>query len=486
MLRFLRKSLLILFGVVTWAVPARAQLTLTLTSVPANTPAGATLYVAGSFNAWNPASAAYRLTSVAGGQYTITLPPAVRGPVEYKFTRGSWGTVETTATGTAIGNRTTAIPATGPLAVSTTVAGWEDLLAPPPTSTASASVSVLTTSFAIPQLGRTRRIWLYLPPDYANSQKTYPVLYMQDGQNLFDAATSFSGEWGVDETLDALHAAGDWGCIVVGIDNGGASRLAEYSPWPNARYGGGQGDLYVDFLTNTLKPYIDANYRTRPDRLFTGVMGSSMGGLISLYAGLRRPDVFGRTGVFSPSLWYNRRIFTYALAAQPLRPDPRFYILSGGSESTSQTRDQRNLLDTLALAGFQFPTEIDSVVKGDGRHEEWFWRREFGAAYQWLFAGTGPLGGASEVAQATEEVDFALYPNPGQASNTELNVELLDRRAAENGAEVGIVDLTGRVVSSARLRRGKATLNVSALPAGVYEIRVPARRGIAARRWLKQ
>ncbi len=479
MLRLLRFALA---AALIGPLPARAQLTLTLTSVPANTPAGAAITVAGTFNNWNPAAAGYQLTAQPGGTYTLTLPASVRGAVDYKFTRGSWPTVETTAAGAAVPNRTTTISATGPTTVSARIAGWEDLLAPAPTSTASPSVSVLNTAFAMPQLGRTRRIWLYLPPDYATTTKTYPVLYMHDGQNLFDNATAFAGEWGVDETLDRLQAQGDWGCIVVGIDNGGANRLAEYSPYANPQYGGGQGDLYVDFLTTTLKPYIDANYRTRPDRISTGIMGSSMGGLISLYAALKRPDVFGRAGVFSPSLWFNRRIYSFTRAAQPVRPNPRFYLLSGGRESSTQVRDQRQLVDTLAAAGFQIGTEIDSLVKADGQHAEWFWKREFPAAYQWLFAGTGPLG----TPEAYPVPPFMLYPNPGSATNGELHVEFVDRREVENGVAVEVLDATGRVVRTAHLRRGKATLDVRALPAALYEVRVPAQRGVASRRWVKQ
>ena len=474
--------LLRLLLLLAWAVPARAQLTVTLTSVPANTPAGAPIYLAGTFNAWNPAAPGYQLSPQPGGHYTLTLPTSVRGAIEFKFTRGAWATVETTASGASLSNRTFTVPASGAAAWSGAVLGWADLFGGgQPTSTASPSVSILSNAFLMPQLGRSRRVWLYLPPDYATTAKTYPVLYMHDGQNLFDAATSFSGEWAVDETLDQLHQRGDWGCIVVGVDNGGTNRLAEYSPWANPQYGGGQGDQYVDFLVNTLKPYVDQHYRTRPDRLSTGIMGSSMGGLISLYAALKRPDVFGRAGVFSPSLWFNRRIFAYALAAQPLRPDPRFYLLSGGQETTTQARDQRRMADTLATAGFQLNTEVDTLIQADGQHAEWFWRREFGAAYQWLFAGTGPL--ATE-APAPDVLSFALYPNPGDG--TELTVEVYDRPAATGTVELR--DPTGRVVRTGRLRRGRATLDVRTLPAALYEVRVPTRPGTAAaiRRWVKQ
>jgi predicted alpha/beta superfamily hydrolase len=465
-----------------WGLPAFAQLTITITSVPANTPAQDPIYLAGSFNSWNPAAAAYRFTAQPGGQYTLTLPTTVRGAVEFKLTRGSWATVESTASGSSIPNRTFTVPATGAATYAATVAGWEDLLAPPPVSTASPSVSVLSTSFAIPQLGRTRRIWLYLPPDYATSTKTYPVLYMHDGQNLFDNLTSFSGEWGVDEALDQLQAQGDWGCIVVGIDNGGAARLDEYSPYVNPQYGGGQGDQYVDFLVNTLKPYIDQHYRTRPDRLSTGVMGSSMGGLISLYAALKRPDVFGRSGVFSPSLWFNRRIYSYARAAVPQRPDTRMYLLSGGRESATQARDQRLMVDTLAAAGFRVGTELDSVIKSDGQHAEWFWKREFPAAYQWLFAGTGPLATSAEIAQPTLE----LFPNPGDSAHDELTIQLPTPADASGRVPVELLDATGRVVARGKMRRGRTVIGVRGLAAGVYTVRVELPTGPVSRRWLKQ
>ncbi|HEY0019288.1 MAG TPA: alpha/beta hydrolase-fold protein [Longimicrobium sp.] len=372
------------------AAPGHAQLTLRLTGLPAGTPAGADIYVAGSFNSWNPADAAYRLAQ-QGGEYVLTLPGSVRGPVEFKFTLGSWETVEMDGAGNGAGNRAVVIPPEGAAVYQGTVAAWRDpRTAPVVPSTASPSVSVLDTAFAIPQLGRTRRVWIYLPPDYATSTKTYPVLYMHDGQNVFDAATSYAGEWGVDETLDSLHAAGDWGAIVVAVDNGQQRRLHEYSPWTHPRHGGGEGDAYVDFLAQTLKPWIDARYRTRPDRMSTGVAGSSMGGLISLYAALKYPDVFGRAGVFSPAFWFAAdSMYRYARAARP-REGERFYFVTGareGSEPEVYVRDHRRMVDTLAAAGFRPDAQVRAHVREDGTHSEWFWRREFPAAYRWLFGG---------------------------------------------------------------------------------------------------
>jgi metallo-beta-lactamase class B len=369
--------------------PAAGQLTLRLTDVPGATPRGAPIYVAGSFNRWNPGDTAYRLVP-SGGAYAITLPDWVRGPIEFKFTLGSWETVETDSAGKDVANRRVTIPLAGAATWTGAVGGWHDprTQAPKP-STASKNVSVLSPVFAMPQLGRTRRVWVYLPPDYASSRRRYPVLYMQDGQNVFDAATSFSGEWGVDETLDSLHALGDRGVIVVAVDNGGDRRLDEYSTWRNARYGGGEGAAYAEFLVNTLKPYVDAHFRTLADRRHTGIAGSSMGGLISLYAALRYPRVFGRAGIFSPSLWFAPEVYDLARRARPVSGN-RIYFVMGAKEGDTPdryVRDQQRMIGVLRSAGFRAGTDVRAFVRPDGAHSEWFWRREFPAAYEWLFGG---------------------------------------------------------------------------------------------------
>ena len=385
---------LILLAGLALAAPVPAQLSLRLTAIPPATPAGAIIHVAGSFNRWDPAAAGYALAPQPDGSYTLTLPDSVRGSIEFKFTLGSWETVETTAAGGDVANRAFTRAGGTRTVIDATVAGWRNgAPAAPRPATASPSVSILSESFTIPQLGRTRRIWLYLPPDYAMTDGRYPVLYMHDGQNVFDAATSFAGEWGVDETLDQLHARGDAGAIVVGIDNGAAHRFDEYNPWraENSLFGGGEGDAYVEFLVHTLKPYIDQHYRTRADRIHTGIMGSSMGGLISLFAALKYPDVFGRAGVFSCACWIaKRQILAYARQAKPLQPLPRLYFVAGGMETTDgeEVRDQREVVDSLVAAGFPVGTALRARSPADGRHAEWFWRREFPAAYQWLFADT--------------------------------------------------------------------------------------------------
>jgi predicted alpha/beta superfamily hydrolase len=375
-------------------VPALAQTTLRLTAVPAATPTGQPIYVAGSFNNWQPGAVGYELVRQADGSYQLILPATVRGPQEFKFTRGSWATGEADATFQPVANRHAEFGAS-PATLTFQIANWQDQRpggAPTGSKphTLASNVQILSDSFRLPQLGgRARRIWLYLPPNYASARsKRYPVLYLQDGQNVFDEATAFSGEWGVDETLNQSVAAGQRNaeCIVVAIDNGGDHRLDEYSPWANAEYKkGGEGDQYTNFLALTLKPYIDAHYRTRPDAAHTAIAGSSMGGLIALYAGLKYPSLFGRVGVFSPAIWFAKDSI---LAYERRRPAPltsRFYFVAGPSESETMLPLMTEARNGLLARGVK-PSHLELKAPADGKHAEWFWRREFGPAYRWLLA----------------------------------------------------------------------------------------------------
>lgn len=199
------------------------------------------------------------------------------------------------------------------------------------------------TGVSSPQLDNRRDILVYLPPSYRHSARRYPVLYMHDGQNLFDQATSYCGEWEVDETMETLSQEGVE-AIVVGIPNLGAERLSEYSPFSDPRYGGGRGDAYLAFIVETLKPLIDGDFRTLPEREHTGIMGSSMGGLISFYAFFHRPETFGFAGAMSPSLWFNRQaIFDY-MSQAPFTPG-RIYLDIGTNECSDL------LIDRIALRG---------------------------------------------------------------------------------------------------------------------------------------
>jgi predicted alpha/beta superfamily hydrolase len=358
---------------------SRAQVTIRITELPSgNTPQTA-LFIAGSFNNWNAGDTDYRFTRV-DRFYEVTLPPQ-QGTVKYKITRGSWRTCEGSTSGGQIANREF-IYKKG-LVLGITVKGWE--VSSPTYSTATANVKILSNDFWIPQLRKTRRIWIYLPSGYERDlSRTYPVMYMHDGQNIFDVSTSFSGEWGVDETLRGMEQQGDEGCIVVAIDNGGADRINEYSPYVNPEYGGGQGDAYADFIANTLKHYIDSAYRTKTGREYTAIAGSSMGGLISLYTAVKYPGIFSKAGIFSPALWFSDSLFTY-VASRPEEGHIKCYFVAGRNESPGMISEMSRMVKLLKSKGYRDP-EIKELVKEDGEHKEWFWQREFGPCYDWLFS----------------------------------------------------------------------------------------------------
>ncbi len=246
-------------------------------------------------------------------------------------------------------------------------------------STASKQVSTFTME--VPQLNTTRKIWLYLPIGYEASAKKYPVIYMHDAQNLFDAKTSFAGEWNVDEKLDSLKAQ----VIVVGIENGGDKRINELTPYKNAKYGGGETDKYLEFMVNTLKPEIDKKYRTKSDAKNTTIMGSSLGGLTSYYAVIKYPEVFGKAGVFSPAFWINRTEIN-DLTSHSKKITAKIYFLCGDSEGDDDdmVNDLKNielLLNTNRSESLHLNKKI--IVKG-GHHNEKLWRDGFTNAILWL------------------------------------------------------------------------------------------------------
>ncbi len=248
--------------------------------------------------------------------------------------------------------------------------------------TALPNVTVLAAPFDMPGMGRQRRIRVYVPPGYATSNQRYGVLYMHDGQNLFDEFTSYAGEWGVDETMDELAKSGQLELIVVGIDNGAEKRMTELNPWDQPRFGKGEGREYMSFVVNVIKPYIDQHYRTRPEREHTAVMGSSMGGLISHYAMQQYPKVFSKAGIFSPAYSVGPAMFD--LARQPLPADARLYFYMGGQEGVDMNADVKKM--AALVAGTSVPKEnVMLNIRVDAQHNESAWRAEFKQAVLWLF-----------------------------------------------------------------------------------------------------
>jgi predicted alpha/beta superfamily hydrolase len=248
---------------------------------------------------------------------------------------------------------------------------------------AAANVQVLASErFVMPGLGRERQIRIYLPPGYATSDRRYPVIYLHDGQNLFDDATSYAGEWGVDEALNALAASDGFEAIAVGIDNGGEKRMNELSPWPHERFGAAEGEAYLRFITDVVKPHVDATYRTRPEREATALVGSSMGGLMSHYGLLARPDVFGRIGVLSPSYWFSDAVYAETGRFAP-PADTRVVLYAGDDEGDQMVEDMQRMQALLALRLAEGHLRVH-VAEG-AEHNEAAWRAEFPATVRFLF-----------------------------------------------------------------------------------------------------
>jgi alpha-glucosidase (family GH31 glycosyl hydrolase)/predicted alpha/beta superfamily hydrolase len=379
------KLSILLFTICNFVI---AQVTFVINQLPETHDFNNDIYISGNFEGWTGGNDAYKL-SKSDNQYSITLPKEQSCNVLFKFTMGSWEFEELNANGEKIDNRNYTCK-NEPETVYITIKNWgptDDIVK----STTQKNVSVLSETFKIPQLDRERRVWLYLPPDYDNSKENYPVLYMHDAQNIFDTKTAYAGEWNVDETLNSLFYESGFKMIVVGIDNGGEKRLDEYSPWTNARYGGSEGDKYLEFIVNTLKPYIDKNYRTLTSKENTAIFGSSMGGLISHYAAIKYPNVFGKIGVYSPSFWFAPEINEFSKENGNIQ-DTKMYFLAGGKEGVdagfdeiSQTViDMNNMMNVLKKAGF--PSEnMTSKIVPEGEHNEKLWRDNFEEAITWLF-----------------------------------------------------------------------------------------------------
>ena len=338
------------------------------------------IFITGNFNNWQPGADSFRLKPFGRNRKAIVLKDVPAGSYQFKFTRGKWETVETAGNGGDISNRD--VELTSDTSINITIAGWkDDFPDKPKPNTATVQVQVIDTAFFMPQLNRYRRIWVYLPKTYSQMKgKQYPVLYMQDGQNLFNEQTAAFGEWGVDECLDTLQQQTGKDCIVVGIDNGGDKRNNEYNPYDNAQFGKGEGNQYVEFLVKTLKPFIDGKYRTLKDAPHTYIAGSSMGALISLYAEIKYPNVFGAAGVFSPAFWIAPQL-NDDVAKANWATMQRFYFYAGGKESNTEVGDMDKVINIIQS---KHQTDVDRSIYPLGQHNEAAWRREFDDFYRWL------------------------------------------------------------------------------------------------------
>jgi predicted alpha/beta superfamily hydrolase len=357
---------------------AESELTISLTT-PEESPLP--VYIAGNFNHWGVGDEQFRMERKGDGRYEYTFRDASALPLrlEYKFQRGSWEDEELDAAGNKTANRHVMRDAGR---VEVVVPRWRqrvqqfnpDYLP---------LIRVIDEAFEIPQLIKTRRIAALLPHDYEKSEQRYPVLYLQDGQNLFDDYAPF-GNWAVDKRLAQMAEKGMGGIIIISIDHAEHERVAEFTPSIKTRLGAGDGKKYARFLADTLKPFIDKTFRTLPDRAHTGIGGSSMGGLISIYAGLMYPEVYSRLMIFSPSLWVAPDIHTggesFAEAYHT-----RIYLYGGEDEGANVVPDIRRFKQELERQDFSANVVFQLSIDPKGRHNEERWGREFPKAVSWLF-----------------------------------------------------------------------------------------------------
>jgi predicted alpha/beta superfamily hydrolase len=373
----LRNNLFCLIFLISASAVGQHVVNIRTSSLPAYTGKNDSLFVAGSFNNWNAHSTSHVMQRDDAGGYHIVLE-LMPGEYEFKITRGSWDNVESGNNAFPVENHSVHVKSD--TTVSVAISEWADHFPKKPKpSTANNHVKIIAKSFYMPQLDRHRRVWIYLPASYAHSKKNYPVLWMHDGQNVFEDSSSFSGEWGVDEALDTLGPKyGEM--IVVAVDHGGSKRFNEYSPYGAEQFGKGEGDAYVDFLVKTLKPYIQKNFRVSKKVSSNFIAGSSMGGVISLYAILKYPKEFGGAGIFSPAFWITPGIKN-AVIQKGKNVKGRVYFYAGKKESESMVQDMLVVFDALHKRS---QARMTTVVRDDGRHSETTWRKEFPLFYKWL------------------------------------------------------------------------------------------------------
>ena len=244
-------------------------------------------------------------------------------------------------------------------------------------------------------LSEPRDLVVYLPPGYDEEpERRYPVLYLHDGQNLFEGATAFvpGQDWKVNETAETCIAHGlVEPLIIVGIYNTGSHRIDEYTPTRDRKEGaGGEADLYGRMLIRDLKPFIDRTYRTLPDPVNNGLGGSSLGGLVTLYLGLQHPDVFGKLAVLSPSVWWDNRMILEVVRMTDPKPRLQIWLDVGTGEGGKHVQNARALRDELVRAGWVLGADLVYAEIPEAGHSETAWAARVGPFLSYLFPAHKP------------------------------------------------------------------------------------------------
>lgn len=339
------------------------------------------VFVAGNFNGWRTGEEAFRMEKTGPGEYRFQFPNKYLLPrqLEYKYHRGDWDWAELDEYGNPPPNRKADVLKQEQC--HDFVPRWMEEGRSYPLEFLPIP-QVISEQFEIPQLIKTRRISALLPYNYYQTDKRYPVLYLQDGQNLFDDYAPF-GNWAVDKKLAVMAERGMGDIIIIAIDHAKEERIAEFTPSYRTKLGTGEGKKYVRFLADTLKPYIDKTFRTLPERQNTGIGGSSMGALISIYAGLIYPEVYNKLMIFSPSLWVAPHIHFHFLNFQEPQ-DMDIYLYGGGEEGANMIPNIRRFKQAFEEEGkahIRFNLSTDPW----GKHNEARWGEEFPKAMEWLF-----------------------------------------------------------------------------------------------------
>jgi len=356
------------------------QLTILLTTVAGNNDP---IFITGNFNHWQVGDKRFQFQKKEDGVYVLQLPNKTTLPdiLEYKYVRGGWESEELDQYGNEITNRTVNTQTIKD--IKDCVPFWKKNGHFYYSKDFYPNIEVISEAFEIPQLIKTRRIAALLPYDYYTSEKRYPVLYLQDGQNLFDDHAPY-GSWGVDKRLALLAQRGLSDLIIISIDHAKEERLAEYTPSTKTQLGSGSGKKYVRFLADTLKPYVDNHFRTKPNRAHTGIGGSSMGGLISIYAGLTYPEVYSKLLIFSPSLWVAPNIHFHAINFHTSL-DTKIYLYGGTEESKNMVPNMNRFKAAIEQQQLDAKINFNLSIDPKGKHNEARWGQEFPKAVEWLF-----------------------------------------------------------------------------------------------------
>jgi predicted alpha/beta superfamily hydrolase len=341
------------------------------------------VYIAGNFNNWRTQDKEFMMEKIGNSLYHYKFSHDFDFPSKllYKFTKGDWSEVEIDAEGNRTENRST-LHHTG--IQKEHVARWRKNWLPFKQSFLP-QVLLISDEFEIPQLNKTRKIWALLPHDYDTSDERYPVMYLQDAQNLFNEGSGM-GNWEIDKKLAVMSEYKIGKIIIIAIEHAEEDRIKEYNVGKTV-LGKGQGKKYIRFVTDTLKPYVDSNFRTKKEREFTGIGGSSMGGLVSVFSGLRNPEIYGKLMIFSPSLWVIPDLKIKPKKATSA--DTKIYLYAGGDESTTMIEHIKKFKEDLIASTFiKDKSNINLSINRQGKHSETYWSDEFPKAIEWLFFQT--------------------------------------------------------------------------------------------------